>query len=121
MLSLIYELLRVLCVEQLLRGFRVDFFPGWDCHGLPIEQKALEQIKTEQRAALTPMDIRQTAKKFADEAIENQRSEFKRWGIMGDWGNAYFTFDPKFEVNHSIALQFLILQRFRFFNPFIGC
>ncbi|XP_044284396.1 isoleucine--tRNA ligase, mitochondrial isoform X1 [Varanus komodoensis] len=81
---------------HVMRGYRVHYVPGWDCHGLPIELKALaEGGETEH---LSPMEIRQKAKKFAEKVIEKQKSAFIRWGIMADWDNCYHTFDKKYEA-----------------------
>lgn len=79
---------------KLMRGFKVNYVPGWDCHGLPIEMKAVSS-----NAKLTPLQIRDKAKKFAREAIETQMTAFKRWGVMADWGNkCYYTLDPSYEA-----------------------
>uniref|UniRef100_A0A8B9PTW0 isoleucine--tRNA ligase n=1 Tax=Apteryx owenii TaxID=8824 RepID=A0A8B9PTW0_APTOW len=81
----------------MMRGYKVHYVPGWDCHGLPIELKALSEVKGV--ANLSPMEIRQRAREFAERAIEKQRSAFVRWGIMADWANCYRTFDGKYEAN----------------------
>ena len=94
---------------QLLRGKQVHFTPGWDCHGLPIELKALSQ--TTQHSSLadgaalpaadqqSPMTIRRQAHAFAQEAVEDQGRSFERWGIMADWDRPYLTLQPRFEAN----------------------
>ncbi|KAH1173168.1 isoleucine--tRNA ligase, mitochondrial [Mauremys mutica] len=81
---------------HMMRGYKVHYVPGWDCHGLPIELKALSELKETQN--LSPMEIRQRAKEFAERAIEKQKSAFIRWGIMADWANCYHTFDRKYEA-----------------------
>uniref|UniRef100_A0A8C3BPA0 isoleucine--tRNA ligase n=1 Tax=Cairina moschata TaxID=8855 RepID=A0A8C3BPA0_CAIMO len=81
----------------MMRGYKVHYVPGWDCHGLPIELKALSEVKGAEN--LSPMEIRQKARKFAERAMEKQKSAFIRWGIMADWENCYRTFDPKYEAN----------------------
>ncbi|NXC50689.1 SYIM protein, partial [Penelope pileata] len=81
----------------MMRGYKVHYVPGWDCHGLPIELKALSEVKGAEN--LPPMEIRQKAREFAERAIEKQKSAFIRWGIMADWANCYRTFDPKYEAN----------------------
>lgn len=73
---------------KMMRGFRVHFIPGFDCHGLPIELKA---INSQEDGKLSPLEIRQRAKQFARETIERQKAEFMRWGVMGDWDNHYTT------------------------------
>ncbi|PKU48948.1 isoleucine--trna mitochondrial [Limosa lapponica baueri] len=80
-----------------MRGCKVHYVPGWDCHGLPIELKALSEVKGAEN--LSPMEIRQRAREFAERAIEKQKSAFIRWGVMADWANCYRTFDPKYEAN----------------------
>uniref|UniRef100_A0A803YDP5 isoleucine--tRNA ligase n=1 Tax=Meleagris gallopavo TaxID=9103 RepID=A0A803YDP5_MELGA len=82
---------------HMMRGYKVHYVPGWDCHGLPIELKALSEIKGAEN--LSPVEIRQKAKEFAERAIEKQKAAFIRWGIMADWANCYCTFDPKYEAN----------------------
>ena len=56
---------------QLLQGRKVRYVPGWDCHGLPIELKVLQGMKQEERRSLTPLQLRQKAKKFALKAVMN--------------------------------------------------
>ncbi|XP_071281949.1 isoleucine--tRNA ligase, mitochondrial [Agelaius tricolor] len=82
---------------HVMRGYKVHYVPGWDCHGLPIELKALSEVKGAEN--LSPMEIRQRARAFAERAIEKQKSAFIRWGVMADWANCYLTFDPKYEAN----------------------
>ncbi|MDX2254930.1 MAG: isoleucine--tRNA ligase [Pseudanabaenaceae cyanobacterium bins.39] len=82
---------------KLLRGYRVRYVLGWDCHGLPIELKVLQNIKAEERATLTPLQLRQKAKEFALQTINEQATGFKRWGVWGDYENAYYTLKPEYE------------------------
>jgi isoleucyl-tRNA synthetase len=60
-------------------GHRVHYIPGWDCHGLPIEQKALKSLDQK----LSPNTVRQAAKKFAEKEIANQMTAFQSWGVIG--------------------------------------
>lgn len=101
---------------KLLRGFKVNYIPGWDCHGLPIElkasQEAAESSQNLQRQSQTTNDditlssadenaisIRDCAKAFADKTIEIQKTAFQSWNIVADWKNGcYFSYDPKFEA-----------------------
>ncbi|KAG2467604.1 SYIM protein, partial [Polypterus senegalus] len=86
---------------EVLRGRRVHYVPGWDCHGLPIELKALGELGTQN---LTPLEVRHrggavpAAREFARQAIEKQRAAFERWGVMADWSQCYYTFDGKYEA-----------------------
>ncbi|MCW6035189.1 isoleucine--tRNA ligase [Spirulina subsalsa FACHB-351] len=83
---------------QLLQGRKVRYVPGWDCHGLPIELKVLQAMKTKERQALTPLTLRQKARDFALKAMEEQRTGFKRYGIWGDWETPYLTLKPEYEA-----------------------
>uniref|UniRef100_U9TV65 isoleucine--tRNA ligase n=1 Tax=Rhizophagus irregularis (strain DAOM 181602 / DAOM 197198 / MUCL 43194) TaxID=747089 RepID=U9TV65_RHIID len=83
---------------KVLHGYKVNYIPGWDCHGLPIELKALKELRGVDKSSLTPLQIRDVAKKSALEALEIQRKEFISWGIMGDWENPYRTLDKEYEV-----------------------
>lgn len=81
---------------KLLRGHKIHYIPGWDCHGLPIEMKAIHQ--NESSAKMCPTEIRRLAREFAEEAIQKQKKDFERWGVMGDWENYYTTMHPLFEA-----------------------
>ncbi|KAF9968088.1 hypothetical protein BGZ70_006750 [Mortierella alpina] len=84
--------------HRVLKGFKVDYRPGWDCHGLPIELKALAELRIKDRSTLSPMDIRTVAQASAKAAIAIQKSEFLSYGIMGDFDNGYQTMDKDFET-----------------------
>ncbi|MHC5938936.1 isoleucine--tRNA ligase [Nostoc sp.] len=83
---------------QLLQGRKVRYVPGWDCHGLPIELKVLQNMKSAERQNLTPLQLRQKAKEFALVTVDDQRQNFKRYGIWGDWDNPYLTLKPEYEA-----------------------
>nr|WP_225914043.1 isoleucine--tRNA ligase [Leptolyngbya ohadii] len=83
---------------QLLRGRKVRYVPGWDCHGLPIELKVLQAMKPEERAHLTPIELRQRAKNWAIEQAQQQATGFKRYGVWGDWSHPYLTLTPDYEA-----------------------
>ncbi|XP_022079174.1 isoleucine--tRNA ligase, mitochondrial-like [Acanthaster planci] len=84
---------------KLLRGYSIHYKPGWDCHGLPIELKALSENEDDFRK-LSPPEIRKKARKFAEKAIDRQMKAFKKWGIMADWDSGcYFTFDKEYEAS----------------------
>ncbi|XP_029937883.1 isoleucine--tRNA ligase, mitochondrial [Myripristis murdjan] len=87
---------------EMLRGRQVHYIPGWDCHGLPIELKALGELGT---SGLTPLQIRQKAREFAERAIARQRAAFQRWGVMADWDNCYYTFDGTYEAAQLKVFQ----------------
>ncbi len=80
-----------------LKGFKVHFIPGWDCHGLPIELKVLQNLSSNERKNLNTLDLRKKATDYAFIQINNQMQGFKRWGIWGDWNNPYLTLNKKYE------------------------
>ncbi len=83
---------------QLLQGRKVRYVPGWDCHGLPIELKVLQNMKPAERQNLTPLQLRQKAKEFALKTVDEQRESFKRYGVWGDWEQPYLTLSPEYEA-----------------------
>ncbi len=83
---------------KLLQGYKVRYVPGWDCHGLPIELKVLQNIEEKDRTNLTPIKLRKKAAKFAQKTVETQREGFKRYGVWGDWENPYLTLKPEYEA-----------------------
>jgi isoleucyl-tRNA synthetase len=83
---------------QLLQGRKVRYVPGWDCHGLPIELKVLQNMKSEERQNLTPLTLRHKARDFALKAVDEQRRDFKRYGVWGDWDHPYLTLTPEYEA-----------------------
>ncbi|XP_029651012.1 isoleucine--tRNA ligase, mitochondrial [Octopus sinensis] len=102
--------------HKLLEGYRIGYCPGWDCHGLPIELKAIKQ-KDNAVNDLRPLTIRNRARNFAKGAIKQQKATFKRWGILGDWNTPYLTMDPKYSscqlnVFYSLYKKGLIYQDF---------
>ncbi|KAM4625658.1 isoleucine--tRNA ligase, mitochondrial isoform 2-T2 [Polymixia lowei] len=87
---------------EMLRGRQVHYIPGWDCHGLPIELKALGELGT---SGLSPLQIRQKAREFAEGAIARQKAAFQRWGVMADWDKCYYTFDGTYEAAQLKVFQ----------------
>jgi len=84
--------------RQALLGKQVHYVPGWDCHGLPIELKVLQTMKSKERQGLSPLDLRQRAAAFAKEAAANQSTSFQRYGVMGNFAAPYLTLQKKFEA-----------------------
>lgn len=89
---------------KLLQHYYVEYVPGWDCHGLPIEQKVLEQLRSQSNTIgevsdqLSPTEVRLLCRQFAAAAIEDQCKDFKRWAVIGEWDKPYLTMDPQYEV-----------------------
>jgi isoleucyl-tRNA synthetase len=83
---------------QFLQGRKVRYVPGWDCHGLPIELKVLQDMKPAARQELTPLSLRQQAAQFAQNTVESQKEGFQRMGVWGEWDKPYLTLQPEYEA-----------------------
>ena len=76
-------------------GYDVDYVPGWDCHGLPIEWKIEEELRGQGRRKdeVSKAEFRERCRDYAAHWIEVQKAGFKRLGVLGDWENRYATMD----------------------------
>ncbi len=81
-----------------LRGYHTPYVPGWDCHGLPIEQKVSKEVR-EQKLTLTTAELRARCDAFSEGWITKQTAQFKRLGVLADWANEYKTKAPAFEAD----------------------
>ncbi|MFH0800118.1 MAG: isoleucine--tRNA ligase [Pseudomonadota bacterium] len=86
-----------------MAGFRCEFVPGWDCHGLPIELQVDKDMGAAKRS-MAPVDIRRACRKHAEKFIDIQRQEFKRLGVLGRWEKPYRTMS--FDYEASIVREF---------------
>jgi isoleucyl-tRNA synthetase len=84
--------------HQLLKGRKVRYVPGWDCHGLPIELKVIQDMKPEERKNLSPLELRQKAAAFALKTVEAQKAGFQRLGVWAEWDQPYLTLQPEYEA-----------------------
>ena len=93
----------MVCRFQLGQGKRIDYVPGWDCHGLPIELKALQRQralgKIGDNRQLGAVEVRKAARELASKAVAEQQNGFKGWCVMADWENAWWTMDKAFEMS----------------------
>ncbi len=80
-----------------MRGYDAPYVPGWDTHGLPIEHRALTELKIDRRK-ISPADLRDHCADFARKYIKVMTGQFKRLGVLGDWENPYITLDPRYEA-----------------------
>ena len=79
-----------------MTGYYVPFVPGWDTHGLPIEQALTN--KGVKRKEMSVAEFRALCEKYAYEQVDNQRTQFRRLGVRADWENPYITLKPEFEA-----------------------
>ncbi len=83
---------------QLLKGRKVRYVPGWDCHGLPIELKVIQDMQPEERKNLSPLELRQKAAEFAQKTVAEQKLGFQRMGVWAEWDKPYLTLQPEYEA-----------------------
>ncbi|MBO0412021.1 isoleucine--tRNA ligase [Enterococcus hulanensis] len=79
-----------------MSGFRAPYVPGWDTHGLPIEQVLTN--KGIKRKEMTMAEYRKKCEEYALSQVDKQRDDFKRLGIAGEWDNPYITLAPDYEA-----------------------
>jgi isoleucyl-tRNA synthetase len=123
-----------------LRGFNAPYVPGWDCHGLPIEFKVSQEMRKRSAAVPTAAPansenppgqtaaataaaetaalqfdaatIRKACEAYARKYIDIQRTQFKRLGVLGDWGNPYLTLNKEYEADELRLFADIIAQGF---------
>ena len=81
-----------------MRGFRTPYVPGWDCHGLPIEQKVTGELR-EKNQIVTTAELRAKCDAFSESWIAKQTAQFKRIGVLADWKHEYKTKSPAYEAD----------------------
>ena len=77
-------------------GYYAPYVPGWDTHGLPIEQQLAKQGVD--RKKMNRAEYRQLCEDYAKKEISKQKADFKRLGVMGDWDHPYITLQPEYEA-----------------------
>ena len=82
---------------KFMKGYAAHYVPGWDTHGLPIEYAVLKE-SGEDRATMTPLQLREKCLAYAKRWINIQREDFIRMGVVGDFEHPYVTFDPHLEA-----------------------
>jgi len=97
-----------------ISGFSAPFVPGWDCHGLPIEFKVVQELKKHHKteAHTSPVEIRKACEDYARKYIFIQRDQFKRLGVLGAWENPYLTLSPEYEAEELRLFADLVEKGF---------
>ena len=90
-------------------GYYTNYVPGYDAHGLPIENAVVKNIKGG-KSSLTPLELRQKCREFAAKNLKGQEENFKRMGILGDWDHPYVTIAGDFEA-HQVELFWQMYQK----------
>jgi isoleucyl-tRNA synthetase len=97
----------IIVKSKTLAGYDAPYVPGWDCHGLPIEH-AVEKQSGKAGRDLDYNTFRRQCRAYAEEQIDNQRGDFKRLGVLGDWDNPYLTMSYRTEADILRALGRII-------------
>lgn len=79
-----------------MSGYRSPYVPGWDTHGLPIEQQLTKMGYD--RKKMKTSEFRDLCRKYALEQVDKQRTDFKRLGVAGEWDNPYLTLAHEYEA-----------------------
>ena len=91
--------------------FDSPYVPGWDCHGLPIERE-IEKKKGKPGVKLSFKEFRQACREFATKQIKQQKEDFIRLGVFGDWDKPYLSMAYKSEANIIRFLKKLFAENF---------
>jgi len=117
---------------KVLEGFKVPFVPGWDNHGMPIENEVIKRDKEISKILGDPealkdpkikIKIRKKCREFAKKWVEKQKSEFIRLGVFGDWEKPYLTMDRDYEAGEAFIFADLVERGYiyRGFMPLHWC
>ena len=82
-----------------LQGFDAPYVPGWDCHGLPIELNVEKKFGRDSDTVKDKSKFISACREYALSQIQNQKKDFIRLGVLGDWENSYKSLDSSFEAD----------------------
>ncbi|KAL2155225.1 hypothetical protein VTH82DRAFT_3901 [Thermothelomyces myriococcoides] len=109
---------------KIQQGHRVSYVPGWDCHGLPIELKAVDAAAGK---SMSPGAIRKAARELAAKTVTEQMKAFRTYGVMADWDARWTTMDMAYEVRQlrlfqRMARRGLVYRRYKpvYWSPSSG-
>ena len=94
-----------------MQGYDSPYVPGWDCHGLPIEHQLFKELKIAKHQ-IPQLEFRKKAHDYAMKYVVNQREQFKRLGVFGDWDNPYLTLSHEYEEAIISSFNYLNNQGF---------
>ncbi len=106
----------IIVKDNYFQGRAIRFTPGWDCHGLPIEQQVEKKIGKAKKEQLPKTKIRELCRQHAAKFVEVQKEGFKSLGVIADWEHPYVTMDFRFEANIyrtlcNVAHKGLLVER----------
>lgn len=94
-----------------ISGFDAPYVPGWDCHGLPIEN-LVEKTMKKNKEDFSKLNVRKKCHKYAMDYMDIMRQEFQRLGVLGKWERPYLTLDPLYESTILRVLADAVRQGF---------
>ncbi len=97
----------IIIKSKTLSDFDAPYIPGWDCHGLPIEHQ-VEKKKGKVGAKIEAKEFREFCKSYAIKQVEEQREDFIRLGVLGEWGKPYLTLDKDYESEQINAFAKIV-------------
>ncbi len=94
----------------------MNYIPGWDCHGLPIELKAVGNTAGR---TMSQVEIRKAARKLASQTVQEQMASFRTYGVMADWDKRWTTMDKEYEIKQLRLFQRMVRRGliYRKFKP----
>ncbi len=99
----------ITCKYHRMSGEQAPVTPGWDCHGLPIELKVVQENKGKD---LSRAQLKQACRKYAQKWIDIQKQEFKTLGVLFNWNNPYLTMNFPYEADVLRAFGVFVDKKF---------
>ncbi len=93
----------IILKSRRMAGFQAPYIPGWDCHGLPIEHNVDKELG-ERKEVISTLEKRAACRRYAEQWIAAQKTQFRRLGVLGDWDHPYLTMSYEYEA--AIAREF---------------
>ena len=97
----------IIIKSKTLSGFNAPYLPGWDCHGLPIEHQ-VEKKKGKVGPKIEAKEFREHCRSYALKQIEEQKQDFIRLGVLGEWDKPYLTLDKNYESQQIRAFAKIV-------------
>lgn len=117
------KILKDLVVKyKTMQGYDAPYVPGWDCHGLPIEHRVMQELGPKAKE-LSKAQIRDRCRQYAMKFVALQREQFKALGVLGDWENPYLTLQPEYEAGVIDVFRVMVQRGFiyRSLKPIHWC
>jgi isoleucyl-tRNA synthetase len=107
--TLLNKVLKDIVVRlRTMEGYDSPYVPGWDCHGLPIEQRLLDELGKDKASQMSRLEIRKRCAAYAEKYMKVQSKQFQRLGVLGKWDKPYSTMWPGYEAEVLRSLGDLV-------------